>query len=667
VPRRSASSRRIRACRRAAVVASAFALALLAPPARALVLPPVTLDGPNADLLDVGGVAIAPDGTGGVVYTEAVDGVPHVFASRFAVDRDRPYDASWPRIAAGDGGRLLVVWVTQMATVHTTIQRGLVSAALDRGARSFGPSLIVDSDVGAGAGVSPSLAGADSGQAIVAYRVVTNDFSTATDDTSAVQLRRGDVMADVRLARLNGPTWARIGAINRAPFLSTRPPSATNGPQVAAGPDGNAVVTWQESDQSGTARIWMRRVFGTVPGPALEASPTSWDGRPVTDDADAFALAGTDFEQARVAMRVAGGSGSALGGPRIFLTTLPSSLDDAAGTPQGPLLADGGGDRPPAGGVGAPAVAAVDDGANGLMRLAFTTGGALRLSSVDDAGALVPLPASGPAAAPNAMTATAVDPEGGGVTAWSALDARGAAVVAVREDFASGAAQTGILAGTDAGPVSELSIGRADSGDALLAFRQGDAGHVEIVVDRVTVPPAHFGLETPADWVPPRRAAVRWDPAPSSVGGITYSVLLDGRPVARRLTHRRYVPGARLLGDGVRRVQVLATDALGQSLLSPALALDVDARPPRVSVAPARGRASRLPALPRSVVVHVVDRESGLNVRDTTCDFGDDSRRVRGHSAFRHRYARGGRFLVVVNARDRVGNRTTRHLWIEVR
>jgi hypothetical protein len=655
---------------------SALAVALAASPARALVLAPVTLEGPSPDLLDVGGVAVAPDGTGGVVYTKAVGGVPHVFAARYAggrwgapmrVDSDRPYDASWPRIAAGDGGRLLVVWVTQMATVHTTVQRGLVSATLARGARSFGPSLIVDPNVGTGAGVSPSLSGADTGKAIVAYRVVTNDFSVATGDTSAIQLRRGDVMADMRVARLTGPTWARIGAINRAPFLSTRPPGAANAPQVTAGPDGNAVVAWQEPDQSGTARIWMRRIFGNVPGPPLAASPTTWNGRPVTDDADALALGGTDFEQARVAMRVAGGPAGTLGGPRIFLTTLPSSLDDAAARPQGPVLADGSGDHALAGGVGAPAVAAVDGGADGQMRLAFANGPILRSLGADGSGALTPLPATGPAAAGDGATVTAVAPDGGGVTAWSALDSRGAAVVAVREDFASGAAQTGILAGAQAGSVSELSIGRADSGDALLAFRQGEAGHVEVVVDRITVPPAQFALDTPADWVPPRRAAVRWDAAPSAVGGVTYSVLLDGRRIAGRLTHRRYVPSRRLLGNGVRRVQVLATDALGQSLLSPALTLDVDARPPGVRVTGAGKRTPRRRTLPRTVVVRVADHESGLVTHATICDFGDRTRRLHGHGAFRHRYARAGRYLVVVRARDRVGNRTTRHLWVEVR
>ena len=70
---------------RSLVVAAAIAVggALAPPPAQALITPPVTVDGPSSEILDFGGVAMASDGTGGLVYTKAVEGVPHVFASRY--------------------------------------------------------------------------------------------------------------------------------------------------------------------------------------------------------------------------------------------------------------------------------------------------------------------------------------------------------------------------------------------------------------------------------------------------------------------------------------------------------------------------------------------------------------------------------------------------------
>src|SRR5262249_33196673 len=109
----------------------------------------------------------------GLVYTKTAGGVAHVFASRYdngswsapiRVDWDRSFEASQPRIAAGRSGRLLVVWVTPVATVDGESRSGLLSAAIGPGAKSFGPSLLVDPNVGDGAGVDPSLAGSAAGK-----------------------------------------------------------------------------------------------------------------------------------------------------------------------------------------------------------------------------------------------------------------------------------------------------------------------------------------------------------------------------------------------------------------------------------------------------------------------------------------------------------------------
>ncbi len=649
----------------AAAIAVGGALAVAPAPAQALITPPVTVDGPSSEILDFGGVAMASDGTGGLVYTKAVEGVPHVFASRYVdggwsapvrVDWDQPYEASQPRIAAGPGGELLVVWVTEVATVHGQIQRGLYSASIGAGATSFGPSLLVDPNVGEGIGVAPSLSGTAPGQAIVAYRVITYNFNQNGFST-AVQLRPGDVMADIRVARLVGDHWSRLGAINRNPEASMRPPSATNGPQVGGGTDGNAVVAWQEPDQTGTARIWMRRIFGTTPGPVLEASPSSWEGAPVTGDADAFALAVTPLSQARVAIRVAGAGSS---GPRLFLNTLPPDYAGQAGALKGAALVFGGGAAPAPGGIGPPGVAATEKGGQeGGMRLAFASGSGIRQMAVDASGALtaVPTPA-GPPVQPGAETITALDPEGGGVLAYPALDAQGRPVAAVRQEFASGAAQTGLLSGTSAGPVGELSVGRSGGGDALIGFRQGEAGHYEIVAERVSAPPASFTVTAPKRWVRPRRALLRWQPAASAVGGLSYAVVIDGRVAKRGLSGFHYRPSPATLGNGVLRAQVLATDGLGQQMLSPAVRLRVDGLPPSVAIRVSRARGA--------VAVRLRDPDSGLRAGSTSVSFGDGAR-ARGGSRFRHAYAHAGRYTVVVRAADEVGNRVARRFVVAVR
>ncbi len=92
---------------------AAIVLAGHAQPARAVILPATTIDGPSEEIVGFGGVAMAEDGTGGLVYLKRVDGVAHVFVSRYAeghwsapirVDTEEPYAASWPRIGAAEGG-----------------------------------------------------------------------------------------------------------------------------------------------------------------------------------------------------------------------------------------------------------------------------------------------------------------------------------------------------------------------------------------------------------------------------------------------------------------------------------------------------------------------------------------------------------------------------------
>ncbi len=107
------------------LVLAAIVLAVHVPPARAVILPATTIDGPSENIVGFGGVAMAEDGTGGLVYLKRVNGVPHVFVSRYAggqwqapirVDTEEPFAATWPRIGAANGGELVVVWATPFAT-----------------------------------------------------------------------------------------------------------------------------------------------------------------------------------------------------------------------------------------------------------------------------------------------------------------------------------------------------------------------------------------------------------------------------------------------------------------------------------------------------------------------------------------------------------------------
>jgi hypothetical protein len=615
------------------------------------------IDGPSSDGLSLGGVAIAPDGTGGLVYTKTVDGVPHVFVSRYTggqwntpirVDSGLPYDASQPAIAAGPDGRLLVVWVTQVATqVNGEVRYGLYSASLGPGAAGFAPALLVDPDVGNGTGVTPSLAGTVPGKAAVAYRVVTKIFGLPGELNSAAQLRPGDVLADVRVARMEGDRWSRLGAINRYPGASMRPPSETNGPKLAIGDTGTAVVAWQEPDQTGAARVWMRRVTGMTLGPVLPASPETWEGRTIGDDATAIGLEVTALDQARAAVLVGGGPSSPLPGPSIFLTSLGVNYTPKGATPTGPEPAD---DGSPPSRLGPPSVAAADaNGAEGSLLLGFAAGAGIRLVRVDSHGKLLPPEApAGPPAELETPTVSAVDPEGGGTVAYEAHDNRGSPTVAVRQQFSAGGSQMALLYGPLGGPVSQLLGDGSESGDALLAFRQGESGRFAIVADRISAQPARFQVQVPSAWVRPGRAKIRWGPAPSAVGGVTYALGLDGRVVKSGLSRRQIIPRRALLGSGTHRVQVLATDRLGGEVHSKPVKLRVDSQPPRLRIRLRRGR--------RTVLLRLRDPQSGLRRSTARVSFGDGATAKRA-ATFRHRYGSPGRYTIRLGAEDRAHNR----------
>src|SRR5437588_7004903 len=126
---------------------AALVLALVPQSAAAVILPALTIDGPSEDIVGFGGVAMAEDGTGGVVYLKRVDGVAHVFVSRYLggqwlppvrVDTEEAFGASWPRIGAAEGGQLVVVWATPFATENGRPVDELLGSTLGPGGGTFG-------------------------------------------------------------------------------------------------------------------------------------------------------------------------------------------------------------------------------------------------------------------------------------------------------------------------------------------------------------------------------------------------------------------------------------------------------------------------------------------------------------------------------------------------
>ncbi|HST55760.1 MAG TPA: hypothetical protein VLJ42_07680 [Solirubrobacteraceae bacterium] len=631
-----------------ALLLSALLSLLTASRASAALFPASVIDGPSSAIVDVDGVAMAPDGTGGVVYRKVLGSQAHVFVARFAhgswqppiqADAGQAFAASSPTIAAGNGGRLLVVWAEPYATINQSTHYELMSAALDPGSDGFGQAIQIDpKDIGDGTAAFPSLSMAPNGQAYVAYRVVA-------DSQTLTPLRLGDEQLDVRVARFNGLTWSSLGAVNRSPLVTMRRPTAENAPAIVINRVGTeAVVAWQEPDLGGVARIWARRLFGATPGNVLQVSPDTASGQPISVDADAPSIAVSSFNEAKVAYRLQGGAGSPFGGPHIFLNTLPSSVGQNASQFTGANPVDA------AGSLGAPDVSIDDDGD---FRLAYTAAGATRtiLGSERSTGAPSTL---GPASDEHALTT--INPGGGGVSAWPASSA-GQPVLVVREDLGGGAWQLAQLSAPASGPLDGFALGGSGMGDALIAFRQGPPGQSRVMGALAQAPPALFLLDTPSGWVKNSSAKVSWEPAPEAVGAPSYAVVVDGQVRLRNLRGLAARLSARGLGDGVHHIQVLATDTAGQQTMSRAANLKVDANPPSVSVRQFGGQR---------VLVRVLDRASGVNARLTSIALGDGTS-VRRKLTARHRYAHAGRYVITVRSRDKVGHSGVAHIRVSVR
>lgn len=644
-------------------LAIACAPLLLATPATAVaVVSDVQLiDGPSADVIGVADAAMSEDGTGGVVWLRRVDGHPHVFAAQFKagvwgpprrVDAGQNFESKWPRIGAGDGGRLVVTWVQEFGLESDR----LFSATLDPGANGFQAPVPIDFNVGEATSTFPDLAMARGGQAYLAYRVLT-DTSPANPP--------GYAGADVRVARYNGRLWSVLGTpVDRNIAAPVRLPDEGNSPRVGIDVQGGGVVAWQEPDDEFVDRVWARRLFGATAGIPLQVSPSAWEGAPLRGPADAFALDMAGFGQAAVAFRQQPGQASKLDAPRAMVNETPDVFSELSGSFGQALLVDDGA----RGSLGAPSIG-VDP--RGLFASAFSSGPTSLLGSGDDV-------AAEPAKRLDAgASSVAGDPQvdlaetGAMVAAWRELRA-GAGLVAVQEHRADGVVEPAELSAPHGGTVGRFVLGGSGLGDAIVAWEQGSDSNAQVAASVIDAPPDPFLVLLPEGWQRRKRVRIAWDHSPNAIGRVRYSVSVDDEPVVENRKRLSAYLSSDDIADGRHTIQVFAVDAAGQETGSRFGRLKVDRRGPEVKL---RRRGARL-----TVVVSDGPRRStsGLRRGSVRVSFGDgggakasSSRRRRPPARggrkgkqkpnvvrVRHAYDHGGSFRVRVRARDRAGNET---------
>lgn len=622
--------------RRLVPLALVLALACAPQPAAALITDVHVVDGPAAEVLELGGVAMSEDGSGGLVYRRLVDGRAHVFAAQYVdgrwlptqrVDVGQAFDSSWPRIAAGNGGRLVVTWVQEFGVGSDR----MFGASLDPGARRFQKPVPVDLNVGEATGTYPSLAMNRGGAAYLVYRVVSQDPNLPPEY----------VRADTRIARYNGSLWTLSGSlVDRNATAPVRSPDAANSPKVDIDVQGNGIVAFHEPDDDFVDRVWARRVFGSTLGVPLLVSPQQFEGVPLRGAVDGFDLDVAGFGQGAVAFRQQPGEGSQLARARVFVNLISESSVEGAHEFTGAKLADG----PGAGEIGVPHVSVT--GFSPFL-VAYGSGPATLAAEGDEITDALPTRIDSGRSTVAGEPVVELSESSAAVMAWrEGVGSSGG--VSVRERSADGVAELKTVRAPSGGPVGALELSGSGLGDGLVGFRQGGDGFGQIAALVVDAPPVDVLVETRDGWIRRRRAVLRWAPAVSAIGSVRYAVAVDDEQTAQGIAGLQTRLGPRALPDGRHRVEVVAVDSAGQETVSRPIRVRVDRRAPSV----------KLKTSGRSVRVMLRDGVSGLRRSSVRLSFGDGSRPVRAATA-RHAYTRGGTFVVSVTARDRAGNRAS--------
>ena len=640
---------------RPAVAAAALLLLLAPASAPAVVYDVQSIEGPSTNVSEIADVAMSEDGSGGIVYLKRVNERDHVFAVQFRngawgipqrVDVGQEFRSSWPRVGAGDGGRLVVTWVQEFGVESDR----LFSATLDPGAVGFQPPVPIDFNVGEATSTYPDLAMNRGGQAYLAYRVVT-DTSPANPP--------GYVGADLRVARYSGRLWSVLGTpLDRSVASPVREPSAGNAPEVGIDVQGQGVVAWQEPDDEFVDRVWARRLFGASVGIPLQVSPSAWEGAPLRGPADAFSLDVSGFGQAAIAFRQQPGQASKFDAPRVFVNEMPDVFSEGAGAFAGARLIDGSAQ----GGLGIPS-AAVDP--RGLFIAGFGSGAATLLASGDDVTVNPPLRLD------TAASSIAGDPlvdlaeTGAAVAVWRELRGN-TGVVGVQERRADGVVEPTLLSAPRGGAIGPVALGGSGLGDAIVAWRQGSDANAQIVATVIDAPPDPFLVLLPSGWQRKATIPIAWDRTLNAIGGVRYSVSVDDEPVTENLRRLHTRLSRDQVDDGRHRIQIFAIDSVGQETGSRTGRLLVDRTGPRVRI---RRHGRRL-----AVLISDGGRKvgSGLRSGSVKVSFGERSgagasastaargRKGKKPTALRvsHTYTGAGRFRLRVRARDRAGNAT---------
>ena len=603
---------------------------------------------PSSAVDSLNGLAVARDGSGGIVFLETVAGVPHVFVSRLeqgAWQRPEQVDAglaaasSQPQIAAHDHGELVVAFVNSGAVYVNVVRNQRQRFSAPR-------------EIAAGA-ADPSVSLNPYGVGYLAY--------TAQDGA-------GD---DVDVDYFDGRVWSPASPHYVNVTAADNAGTGAGAPDVAAASDGVGIVTWGEN-----GHIYARRVWGTATSvQTQQLDPSSFLGWTEVGAASPRISVGGDSTFPVV---VFAEEFTAAG--RVQTRVLSRRL--VAETAWGPIPVDklsvGSGD------AGQPQVAFGESGSGYVTAVAGINHRVIATPVAADGYIETPvqLIPGGGAAAPYAAPASAGR---GSVIAWQRTPKRGRPRILVSwgpYGAKGGEPRAPVRVSAPAtGPTDAalgLVAGGDDSGDAVVAWVQGRAGRLSIDAAELLAGPGSTGGRRPIFFTNRSRPTLRWPAASESWGPLSYTIRLDGSVVGR--TRQLQWRSPKSLNDGPHSWQLKTTNEVQKSSTGPAQTVFVDTHPPvlhvRLGGRQKAGETLRL-ALRYADLPNPKQRGAPASgVAGATVNWGDravpvarDSRspvkrHVHGGRVYytvtvTHVYPSGGHRTVTVTVDDRAGNATS--------
>lgn len=587
----------------------ALALAVIAPAgASAGFLGGDTVDGPSADIVRIGGVDLARDGGGVLVYVKKVTGIDHVFAARLVDGRWQPPERLDPALPLPSGGPVVGVANRGGAVVAFT-NNGQLYTIVRRPSATSWPAPVAT----AAPAATPSIDLSVNGVGYVAW-ASGGDVRAATLDRTGTAFK--PVAGVLDIVR-DGDAGSGLGR-----------------PEIAASADGTALAAWGES-----GHVYARRVFhtrqSTIPqdltAPNLNGHIGGVADTPVVDIADDSSFAWVSFRQAFDNNATT----------RVLARRLVGSAFD----PPADVGAGGFGGE----GAGTPALD-VAGSADGIFA-SESTGSHTPFAALLYLDVLrAPFGLSAANAVVSAP-AVAIGETSQAAAAWFQAAGAPAAVHARSFKFAKPADAEVSLSDPALGavdPASGLAAAADKYGDAVMPYVQGLGPTRRLMAATWDRPPVNLIATTTFRWRTPK--PLGWEVVSEAWGAIIYSVIVDG-DVLGTTTDRGSFPIAGRVSDGIHRWRLVATDARGQRNTTPTRTLRLDSTGPRLSVSISgkrrAGKALRL-------VAHASDPYSGL--ASVKFDFGD-GRRVFA-TTVRHAFAQGSH-VFTVRAVDRLGNAST--------